>query len=140
MCDSVKPLHKVQVGFGTLTTPSLLPFGFSDEDYLFKGTGRSVMRYARNVQFHIKNGKEVEFNNLFEKEVLPVLRKQEGFQEEVTLVNPKGAQFISLWDNQKNAQVYETKTYPQVLAKLTPFIEGTPNVETYETASSYARV
>ena len=135
----MKPLHKVQVGFGTLTTPPLLPFGFSDEDKLLKGTGRSVMRFARNVQFHIKNGKEVEFNNLFEKEVLPVLRKQDGFQEEITLVNPKGAQFISLWDNQKNAQAYETSTYPQLLAKLTPFIEGTPRVETYETASSYAR-
>ena len=97
------------------------------------------MRYARNVQFHIKNGKETEFNNLFEKEVLPVLRKQDGFQEEVTLVNPKGAQFISVWDNQMHAQTYETKTYPQVLAKLTPFIEGTPKVEIYETASTYAR-
>jgi quinol monooxygenase YgiN len=102
-------------------------------------TGRGVMRYARNVQFHIKNGKETEFNNLFEKEVLPVLRKQDGFQEEVALINPKGAQFISVWDNQTHAKAYETKTYPQVLAKLTPFIEGTPNVEIYETASTYAR-
>ena len=98
------------------------------------------MRYARNVQFHIKSGKEVELNNLFEKEVLPVLRSQDGFQEEVTLVNPKGAQFISLWDNQKNAQAYETKTYPKLLAKLTPFIEGTPKVDFYETASTYPRM
>ena len=97
------------------------------------------MRFARNVQFQIKNGREVELNNLFEKEVLPMLRKQDGFQEEVTLVNPKGAHFISLWDNQKNAKTYETATYPQVLAKLTPFIVGTPNVEIYETAASYAR-
>lgn len=97
------------------------------------------MRFARNVQFHIKNGKEAEFNNLFEKEVLPVLRRQDGFQEEVALVNPKGAQFISLWDNETNAKTYETKTYPKVLATLTPLIEGTPRVETYETASSYAR-
>ena len=98
------------------------------------------MRYARDVHFQIKSGKETELNNLFEKEVLPVLRKQNGFQEEVTLVNPKGAQFISLWDNRKNAETYATATYPQVLAKLTPFIDGTPKVETYETASSYARV
>lgn len=97
------------------------------------------MRFARNVHFQIKSGKETEFNNLFEKEVLPMLRKQNGFQEEVTLVNPKGAHFISLWDNRKNAETYETATYPQVLAKLTPFIVGTPNVETYETASSYSR-
>ena len=97
------------------------------------------MKFARNVHFQIKSGKETELNNLFEKEVVPMLRRQNGFQEEVTLVNPKGAHFISLWDSRKNAETYETATYPQVLAKLTPFIEGTPRVETYETASSYAR-
>ena len=96
------------------------------------------MKFARNVHFQIKSGKETEFNNLFEKEVLPMLRKQNGFQEEVTLVNPKGAHFISLWDTRKNAETYGTATYPQVLAKLTPFIVGTPNVETYETAVCYA--
>ena len=82
---------------------------------------------------------KAEIIRRFEKEVLPILRKQNGFQEEVTLVNPKGAQFISLWDNRKNAETYETATYPQVLAKLTTFIDGTPRVETYETASRYAR-
>lgn len=97
------------------------------------------MRFARNVQFQIKSGKETELNNLFEKEVLPMLRKQEGFQEEVTLVNPKGANFISLWDNRKNAETYEKATYPQVLAKLNSCIVGTPHVETYETASPYLR-
>jgi hypothetical protein len=68
-----------------------------------------------------------------------MLRKQNGFQEEVTLVNPKGVQAISLWDDRKSADVYQTATYPQVLAKLTPVIEGTPTVETYENAASYAR-
>ncbi|MGE5276501.1 MAG: putative quinol monooxygenase [Acidobacteriota bacterium] len=97
------------------------------------------MRFARNVQFRIKNGKEQEFNSLFEKEVLPILRKQNGFQEEVTLVNPTGAVGISLWDDRKSADAYQTAGYPQVLAKLTPVIEGTPKVETYETASSYLR-
>jgi quinol monooxygenase YgiN len=104
-----------------------------------KAQGVDVMRFARNVQFQVKTGKETELNNLFEKEVLPMLRKQDGFQEEVTLLNPKGAHFISLWDNRKNAETYEKATYPQILAKLTTFIIGTPVVETYETASSYAR-
>jgi hypothetical protein len=121
-----------------LSTPALR-FGLSDEDHLLKGSGRSIMQFARHVQFQIKSGKETELNNLFEKEVLPLLRKQNGFQEEVTLVNPKGAHFISLWDTRKNAETYGTATYPQALAKLTPCIVGTPSVETYETASSYAR-
>lgn len=98
------------------------------------------MRFARNVQFRIKNGKEQEFTSLFEKEVLPMLRKQDGFQEEVTLVNNKqGAVGISLWNDRKSAETYQTATYPQVLAKLTHVIEGTPTVETYETAASYLR-
>jgi quinol monooxygenase YgiN len=97
------------------------------------------MRFARNVHFQIKNGKEQEFASLFEKDVLPMLRKQSGFLEEVTLVNPKGAHAISLWDNRQNADTYQTATYPQVLAKLTTVIEGTPTVETYENVTSYAR-
>ncbi len=97
------------------------------------------MRFARNVQFKIKTGKEQEFTGLFEKEVLPMLRKQNGFQEEVTLVNPKGVHAISLWDNRQSADAWQTGTYPQVLAKLTTVIEGTPIVETYDNAVSYPR-
>ena len=97
------------------------------------------MRFARNVHFQIKSGKEQEYTSLFEKDVLPMLRKQSGFLEEVTLVNKKGAHSISLWDNRQNADTYQTATYPQVLAKLTTVIEGTPTIETYENATSYAR-
>ena len=97
------------------------------------------MRFARNVHFQIKNGKEQEFSTLFEKEVLPLLQRQEGFQEEVTLVNKAGAMGISLWNDRKSAETYESATYPKVLAKLTSVIEGTPKVETYETVATFAR-
>jgi len=97
------------------------------------------MRFARNVRFELKNGKEQEFNNLFEKDVLPILRKQGGFQQEVTLTSPTSAVGVSIWDDRKSAETYQTETYPQVLAKLTTVIEGTPKVETYETASSFLR-
>ena len=98
------------------------------------------MRFARNIHFQIKKGKEQEFAGLFEKEVLPMLRKQDGFQQEMTLVNPKGAYAISLWDDRKSAETYQSTTYPKVLDKLTPFIEGSPTVETYETVTLDARV
>jgi quinol monooxygenase YgiN len=97
------------------------------------------MKFARNVNFQIKAGKEKDFTNLFEKEVVPILRKQSGFLEEVTLVNPKNAIGISLWDNRQSADAYQTGMYPQVLAKLSGVIEGTPRVETCETASTYIR-
>ena len=97
------------------------------------------MRFAREVQFQLKTGKEQEFNTLFEKDVLPMLRKQNGFQSSLTLVDARGSQAISLWDDRKSADAYQTAEYAGVLAKLTTVIEGTPTVKTYETASSYAR-
>ena len=97
------------------------------------------MRFAREISFEIKNGKEKEFAGVFENEVVPMLRKQAGFQQELTFVNPKGAHAISLWDDKKSAETYQTETYPKVLARLTTLIDGTPTIENFETTSSYVR-
>jgi quinol monooxygenase YgiN len=97
------------------------------------------MQYARNVHFQIKPGKEQEFTTLVENEVIPMLRKQSGFQNELTFVNPNGAIGISLWEDRKSAENYNTSTFPQVLAKLNPVIVGTPKVETYDVTASTLR-
>jgi quinol monooxygenase YgiN len=85
------------------------------------------MRFARNVHFEIKSGKEQEFTGLFEKEVVPMLRKQNGFVEEMTLVNPKGAYAISLWDDRKSADAYQTSTYPQISRQAHERHPGNPD-------------
>ncbi len=97
------------------------------------------MRFARNVRFQIKNGKEQEFAGLFEKDVLPMLRKQNGFQNEFTLVNPDGAIGVSLWNDRPSAEAYNTSMYPQILAKLNPMIVGTPTVKTYDVTATTLR-
>jgi quinol monooxygenase YgiN len=94
------------------------------------------MQFARNVHFKIKNGKEKEFTTLFENEIIPMLRKQNGFQNELTFVNPDEAVGVSLWDNRKSAEAYNTSTYPQILAKLNPVIVGTPTVKTYDVTAT----
>jgi heme-degrading monooxygenase HmoA len=96
------------------------------------------MKYARNVHFQIKNGREKEFTTLFENEVLPVLKKQNGFREEMTLLGKRDNLAISVWDDRKSAETYESNTYPSVLKTLGPVIEGTPTVETYEVGNRAA--
>ena len=90
------------------------------------------MKFARNVHFQIKNGKEQEFTTLFENSVLPTLKKQGGFREELTLVNKEGAIGLSIWEDRKSAETYETATYPEILKTLNPVIVGTPKVEMYD--------
>jgi len=94
------------------------------------------MNFARNVHFQIKNGREKEFNVLFANEILPMLKKQEGFKQELILVNKSAALGISLWDDRKHADAYQVSTYAKVVEKLTPVIEGTPRVETYDVGAT----
>ena len=94
--------------------------------------------FARNVSFHLKSNTLSDYTRTFENEVLPLLRKQKGFKDEITLSNP-GSQdviAISLWENKANAETYNTNTYPQVLTTLARMIEGTPKVQTFEAVTS----
>ena len=73
-----------------------------------------------------------------ETDVLPVLRKQNGFKDEITFLAGDRAEAvaISLWDRKENADNYSRDTYPEVLKTLAKVVEGTPKVENYEVANS----
>ena len=94
--------------------------------------------YARNVTLHLKANSAPEFTRMLETDVLPVLRKQGGFKDEITFLAPEGndALAISLWDNKESAEAYSRDTYPAVLRTLERVVEGTPEVDTYEVSNS----
>jgi|SRR5271166_3346739 len=94
--------------------------------------------YARNVTFHLKANNLSDYTRTFDKEVLPLLRKQIGFKDEITFCGQGGndVMAISLWENKKDAENYNTHCYPQVLKTLARFIEGTPQVHTYDVVNS----
>ena len=94
--------------------------------------------FARNVSLHLKPNSVGELTQTIEKEILPLLQKQKGFQDEITFVVPSGTEAvaISLWDQKENAEAYSRATYPQVLRALAKVVEGTPEVETYEVSNS----
>ena len=94
--------------------------------------------FARKVSMHLKPHSVAEFTQKLEKEIIPLLRKQNGFQDEITFVAPGGTQAfgISLWDKAENAEAYNRGTYPEVTKLLATVVEGTPQVETYEVANS----
>ena len=94
--------------------------------------------FARNVSFHLKSNMLSDYTRTFEKEILPLLRKQKGFKDEITFANASGVDVtaISLWENKTDAEAYNTNTYPQVLKTMARFIEGTPKVQTFEAVTS----
>jgi hypothetical protein len=94
--------------------------------------------FARNVSIHLKPNMLSEYTRTFEKDALPLLRKQNGFKDEITFSSPDGTEItaISLWDNKANADAYNTGAYPEVLKAMARVVEGTPKVRTGEVVNS----
>ncbi len=94
--------------------------------------------YAREVSMQLKANVGTEFTRTIEKDILPLLRRQTGFADELTFLAPEGkrAVAISFWDRKESADKYARDTYPQVLKGLTAVVEGTPVVHTYEVSNS----
>jgi hypothetical protein len=94
--------------------------------------------FARSVSIHLKPNMLSDYTRTFEKDVLPLLRKQKGFKDEITLSNPSSldAIAISLWENRADAEAYNTNTYPEVVKTLARMIDGTPKVQTFEAVTS----
>ena len=94
--------------------------------------------YARNVSFHLKSNMLADYTRTFDKDILPLLRKQNGFKDEITFAGPNGIDVtaISLWDDKADADKYNTNSYPEVLKSMARFIEGTPKVQTSDVVSS----
>ena len=94
--------------------------------------------YARRVSMQLKPSSRVEFTQKLDTEVIPLLRKQKGFQDEITFVAPNGNEAfgISLWDSKDNAEAYNRGAYAEVTKSLSKLVEGTPRVELYDVANS----
>ena len=94
--------------------------------------------FARNVSFHLKSNMLSDYTRTFDKDILPLLRRQNGFEGEITFSNPVGVDVtaISLWDSKASAETYNTNSYPEVLKTLARFIDGTPKVQTSDVVNS----
>jgi hypothetical protein len=95
--------------------------------------------FARNVAIHLKPNSLNEFTHIFDNQVLPILRKQTGFQNEFAFCNtPTGRDVnaISLWDTKEHSEAYNATGYPEVLESLDRVLDGAPRVQVSDVISS----
>lgn len=94
--------------------------------------------YARIVTLNLKPNRLDDFKETLDKQVMPMLRKQNGFKDELSFVGSSGTEIrtISFWDKKENADSYNSATYPEVLKVLANVLEGTPQVKTYDVINS----
>ena len=94
--------------------------------------------FARSVTIHLKSNSVSEFNSTMEKDILPLLQKQKGFREAISLIASNGSEAvgISLWDRKEDAEAYNRTAYSEVQKLLARVSEGIPQVQTYEVGTS----
>jgi quinol monooxygenase YgiN len=94
--------------------------------------------FARQVSVHLKSNSLSDYTRTMENDILPLLRKQKGFKDEITLSNAgtPDVVMISLWENKANAEAYNTNAYPEVLKAFGKLIDGTPKVHGFEAVTS----
>ena len=94
--------------------------------------------FARHVAMRLKPNMREQAQESFQNEVLPLMRKQKGFQHAFVLVSHDETEAIgiSLWDNQADAEHYQQEASAEIQRITSRFVEGSPQVKTYEVGHS----
>jgi len=94
--------------------------------------------FARKVSVRLKSDSAGQFIKKMEHEIIPVLRKQKGFLDELTLISQGGKEIYaySFWESSEDAERYNRTAFAEVTGLLTDLIEGTVRVHTYMVANS----
>jgi hypothetical protein len=94
--------------------------------------------FARLVHMRLKLNCVAQLTHKVDTEVIPMLRKLKGFQDEITFVTQSGteAYAISLWDRAESAEIYNKTIYPNVMKIVSQYIDGTPQLETFDVTNS----
>jgi hypothetical protein len=90
--------------------------------------------FIRNLSVQLKPNTLTDFRIHFENDVLPTLRKQKGFHHQLIFGTPgtDSVTAISFWDTRQNADLYAGAIYPEMLKKMSKFLDGTPKVHIAE--------
>jgi heme-degrading monooxygenase HmoA len=94
--------------------------------------------FVRKVSMRLKSEAASEFIRKMEGDIIPLLRKQKGFLDEMTLLAQSGKEVYaySFWESSTDAESYEKNEFAQVTSMLSGVIEGALRVHTYMVANS----
>ena len=95
--------------------------------------------FTRLVELRAKPGKTNELCSAAGEKVLPILRKQQGFQDEIILVSntdPTQVRALSFWNRREDAERYHREQFPHIAEMLRPLCDSEPVVSTYDVNTS----
>jgi heme-degrading monooxygenase HmoA len=91
------------------------------------------------VELKAKAGKTNDLCSTVNEKVLPILKKQQGFQDEIVLVSNTDANRVlalSFWNSREDAERYQREQFSRVTEIIRSFCEGEPKAAVYDVSIS----
>lgn len=91
--------------------------------------------FTRLVEINTKYGKTKEVADMIREKVLPMLKKQPGFMDEIVLLSTTELNRIvalSFWETAEDAERYRRENFMKVEEMLKPMLEVTPKIFTFD--------
>ena len=95
--------------------------------------------FARIVESTVKTEKRDEMQQRLRNEILPLLQKQPGFVDEVSLVSdhdPEHMVAISFWKTREDAERHHRENFSRIQDLVKPYLKGSIKIETYNVEES----
>jgi heme-degrading monooxygenase HmoA len=95
--------------------------------------------FTRIVELTTKHGKNEQLSSTINDKVLPILKKQRGFVDEMVLVSDKEQNRVvalSFWNTRQDAEQYHRTEYPKVQEAIRPLLDAEPTIRTFEVHTS----
>lgn len=95
--------------------------------------------FTRVVELRAKPGKMQELSGAATEKVLPILRKQQGFQDEILLISNTDSNRVlalSFWNSREDAERYHREQFTRITEMIRNFCDGEPMVSTYDVNTS----
>ena len=91
--------------------------------------------FTRLVEINTKYGKTREVADVIQERVLPILKKQQGFIDEIVLLSTSELNRIlalSFWKTAEDAELYRREQFLKVEELLKPMLEVAPKIHTFD--------
>jgi len=95
--------------------------------------------FTRVVELRAKPGKTHELSSAASEKVLPILKKQQGFQDEIVLVSNTDANRVlalSFWNSREDAERYHREQFTRITEMIRNLCDGEPMVTTFDVNTS----
>jgi quinol monooxygenase YgiN len=94
--------------------------------------------YMLRIEATLKPGKKDEFLKAWSSQVLPLLKQQSGFIDEILLFESgtNDGCGLSIWKSQKEAERYRREVFNQASTHVQHCLEGAPAIRSYDMAAS----